>query len=110
MKTRKLLIGILIAAMFVAVAGVTWAGDRSVAYYGPPGNGHRSGWHTQVPLHHPYRHVYRPYHYYLPYPYPWRGHVYHQSYAPCHGPLYGSQFSATIAQPNWAFSRSVGRP
>jgi hypothetical protein len=112
MKTRKLLIGMLMAAVFVAVAGVTWAGDRNAAHYGPPRNAHHSGWHKQVPPRHPYRHVYRPYHYYRPYP--WRGHVYHQYYAPYstpyYAPLYGSHFSATIAQPNWAFSWSVGLP
>ena len=117
MRARSFLLGTLVGAALVAVAGVTWAGDRTAAHYGPPRNGYYHGWHQNAQPghwygspHHPYRQVYRPHPHWRPYPNSWRGPVYHQYYAPYYSPLYGSQFSATIVQPNWAFSWSVGLP
>jgi hypothetical protein len=43
MRARRFLLGTLIAVAFIAVAGVTWAGDRTVAHYGPPRNGPNMG-------------------------------------------------------------------
>ncbi len=100
----------LVAGFMLSLASMAWAGDRTAPHYGPPGNGQHYGSYKQGPPHHPYRQPYRPYHHWRPYPYPRHGYVYHQYYVPYYAPLYGSQFSATIVQPNWAFSWSVGLP
>lgn len=47
MRARSLLVGILVAACLVALAGVSWAGGRRVTGYPWTGTGNHHGWRNQ---------------------------------------------------------------
>lgn len=49
MRARSLLLGILVAACLVALAGVSWAGGRRVTGYPWGGTGKNHGWQNQHP-------------------------------------------------------------